>query len=67
MTDAPRCGPRLIQSDDDLAQGMAHLVAVCPVWARVAPECGAELVGKLLVALARARVVVLHKGHEGGA
>lgn len=40
MTDAPRCGPRLIQSDDDLAQGMAHLVAVCPVWARVAPDLG---------------------------
>jgi DNA-3-methyladenine glycosylase II len=40
VTDAPRPGPRLIQSKDDLAQGMAHLVAVCPVWARVAPDIG---------------------------
>lgn len=36
MTDAPR----LIQSDADLAEGMAHLAAVCPVWARVAPDIG---------------------------
>jgi DNA-3-methyladenine glycosylase II len=40
VTDAPRPGPRLIRSEDDLAQGMAHLVAVCPVWARVAPDIG---------------------------
>lgn len=44
MTEAPRegpqNGPRLIESQADLAEGMAHLVAVCPVWARVAPEIG---------------------------
>ena len=28
-------------SEADLAEGMAHLVAVCPVWARVAPDLGA--------------------------
>lgn len=32
--------PRLIQSEADLAEGVAHLVAVCPVWARVAPDLG---------------------------
>lgn len=32
--------PRLIRSEADLAEGMAHLVAVCPVWARVAPQIG---------------------------
>lgn len=32
--------PRLIQSEADLAEGIAHLVAVCPVWARVAPDLG---------------------------
>lgn len=37
MTDAPR----LIRTAGDLAEGMAHLVAVCPVWARVAPDLGA--------------------------
>lgn len=31
---------RLIATEADLAEGMAHLVAVCPVWARVAPEIG---------------------------
>lgn len=36
MTDAPR----LIRTEADLAEGMAHLVAVCPVWARVAPQIG---------------------------
>ncbi|GGF55057.1 3-methyladenine DNA glycosylase [Paracoccus acridae] len=40
MTDAPRGGPRLIQTQADLAEGVAHLVAVCPVWARVAPDLG---------------------------
>lgn len=40
MTDTPRPGPRLIRSEADLAEGMAHLVAVCPVWARVAPQIG---------------------------
>jgi len=32
--------PRLVQSDADLAEGLAHLTAVCPVWARVAPDLG---------------------------
>ncbi|SNR39806.1 DNA-3-methyladenine glycosylase II [Paracoccus sediminis] len=36
MTDAPR----LIETDGDLAEGMAHLASVCPVWARVAPDLG---------------------------
>lgn len=40
MTDAPRADPRLIQTEEDLAEGMAHLVAACPVWARVAPDLG---------------------------
>ena len=40
MTDAPPHGPRLIQTEADLTEGMAHLVAVCPVWARVAPQIG---------------------------
>lgn len=36
MTEAPR----LIRSPADLAEAMAHLVAVCPVWARTAPQLG---------------------------
>lgn len=36
MTEAPR----LIRTDADLAEGMAYLVRVCPVWARVAPDLG---------------------------
>lgn len=36
MTEAPR----LIHTQDDLAEGMAHLAAVCPVWARIAPDLG---------------------------
>ena len=36
MTDATRT----IETETDLAEGMAHLVAVCPVWARVAPDLG---------------------------
>ena len=36
MTDRPR----LIETEADLAKGMAHLVAVCPIWARVAPQIG---------------------------
>ena len=31
---------RLIQTQDDLAEGAAHLAAVCPVWARVLPDLG---------------------------
>lgn len=31
---------RLITSDEDLAEGAAHLARVCPVWARVLPELG---------------------------
>lgn len=31
---------RLILTADDLAEGTAHLAAVCPVWARVLPELG---------------------------
>ena len=31
---------RLIDAEADLAEGMAHLAAVCPVWARVLPELG---------------------------
>ncbi|WP_411957454.1 DNA-3-methyladenine glycosylase family protein [Paracoccus homiensis] len=31
---------RLIQTEDDLAEGAAHLAAVCPVWARVLPDLG---------------------------
>lgn len=37
MTEALRC----IETEADLAEGMAHLVAVCPVWTRVAPQIGA--------------------------
>lgn len=31
---------RLIESAADLDEGMAHLAAVCPAWARVLPELG---------------------------
>ena len=31
---------RLIVADADLAEGAAHLAAVCPVWARVLPDLG---------------------------
>jgi DNA-3-methyladenine glycosylase II len=31
---------RLIETDEDLAEGAAHLAQVCPVWARVLPELG---------------------------
>lgn len=31
---------RLIAADADLAEGAAHLAAVCPVWARVLPDLG---------------------------
>lgn len=31
---------RLVDTADDLAEGIAHLMAVCPVWARVLPELG---------------------------
>lgn len=31
---------RVIASEDDLAEGAAHLVAVCPVWARLLPGLG---------------------------
>lgn len=31
---------RLIQTEADLAEGAAHLAAVCPVWARVLPQLG---------------------------
>lgn len=31
---------RLIETPNDLAQGAAHLAAVCPVWARVLPQLG---------------------------
>ncbi|AXC49960.1 DNA-3-methyladenine glycosylase 2 family protein [Paracoccus suum] len=31
---------RLIETEEDLAEGAAHLAAVCPVWARVLPELG---------------------------
>ncbi|WP_265499140.1 DNA-3-methyladenine glycosylase family protein [Paracoccus beibuensis] len=31
---------RLILTEDDLAEGCAHLAAVCPVWARVLPDLG---------------------------
>lgn len=31
---------RLIGAEADLAEGMAHLAAVCPVWARVLPQIG---------------------------
>lgn len=40
MTDSPFRSPRVIETAADLAEGMDHLVAVCPVWARVAPEIG---------------------------
>jgi len=32
--------PRVIATEGDLAEGCAHLAAVCPVWARVLPELG---------------------------
>lgn len=32
---------RLIEADADMAEGAAHLAAICPVWARVLPEIGA--------------------------
>ena len=31
---------RLIAADADLAEGAAHLAAVCPVWARTLPDLG---------------------------
>ncbi|WP_348524746.1 DNA-3-methyladenine glycosylase family protein [Paracoccus marinaquae] len=31
---------RLIETEADLAEGAAHLAAVCPVWARALPEIG---------------------------
>ncbi len=31
---------RLIRTEDDLAEGTAHLARVCPVWARVLPRIG---------------------------
>jgi DNA-3-methyladenine glycosylase II len=31
---------RLIDTEADLAEGVAHLVRVCPVWARVLPDIG---------------------------
>ena len=31
---------RLIDAETDLAEGAAHLAAVCPVWARVLPQIG---------------------------
>ena len=31
---------RLIAAEADLAEGAAHLAAVCPVWARVLPDLG---------------------------
>lgn len=31
---------RIINGSDDLAEGAAHLAAVCPVWARVLPGLG---------------------------
>lgn len=31
---------RVIATPDDLAEGAAHLAAVCPVWARVLPQLG---------------------------
>ena len=31
---------RRIDSADDLAEGAAHLAAICPVWARVLPQIG---------------------------
>lgn len=36
MTDARR----VIETEADLAEGMAHLAAVCPVWARMVPVLG---------------------------
>lgn len=32
--------PRLILTEEDIAEGCAHLAAVCPVWARVLPQLG---------------------------
>lgn len=40
MTEPARARPRVIETEADLAEGMAHLVAICPVWARVAPQIG---------------------------
>lgn len=37
---APHPAPRVIAGPDDLARGMAHLTAACPVWARLAPVIG---------------------------
>lgn len=31
---------RLIRTEDDLAEGAAHLARVCPVWARILPRIG---------------------------
>ena len=31
---------RLIEVEADMAEGAAHLAAICPVWARVLPEIG---------------------------
>lgn len=40
MADVPHGIGRVIQTEDDLAEGVAHLAAVCPVWAGVLDEIG---------------------------
>lgn len=40
MAEATAARPRCIDTEDDLAEGAAHLAAVCPVWARVLPQLG---------------------------
>lgn len=37
---SPRGPGRLIETEADLAEGVAHLMRICPVWARVLPELG---------------------------
>ena len=40
MPDAAVYAGRVIDTPDDLAEGVAHLTRVCPVWARTLPELG---------------------------
>lgn len=40
MAEAAAAPPRCIDTEDDLAEGAAHLASVCPVWARVLPQLG---------------------------
>ena len=38
MSERPQSPGRIIETEDDLAEGVAWLSQICPVWARVMPE-----------------------------